>query len=423
MSHLNHPNKYNNSYIEYRPDYHADYSGGKSKYPQPNSSKKLQKVFVAVTFITSSAVGTHLLTESPPDPSVVHRSTELEKHFMESHDANAGAPSAHTPSRPDVTADNGDRSSAATRDPQIASKPDGSEANTTPKEDIVHNPAAEPGWPAHSDNPDTSFKIATFNIYHGTPGTNWRKRIGLSIDAIVQNQVDILMMQEVRENQWDKFATNKLTRDVYQIYPASYQGSDKFYTSENSIAYNKHRFSLVRAVQRWLPYKKNDAKHRKYPHVILKDKLTGNVIEAISRHDPAGPSEQSTYRRYNNALRQAELYERMHDKGRIVIEGSDLNSGYVTRDTNNITYGDKQYNLSICILARSGKYHDAYDLYNGINTSKCPLQSRNDNSVDHLIIPTSYLKVLNYKKIKNDPGNIIGSDVHDLHTAVVDYVK
>jgi endonuclease/exonuclease/phosphatase family metal-dependent hydrolase len=256
-----------------------------------------------------------------------------------------------------------------------------------------------------------SFRIATFNVQGAShTGGDFEARLQKSIDVINNNSADIVGFQEFQEPQRASFLNKE--RGTYDIYPkAAEYGGGSGHASENSIIWDKNKFSLVSGG--YMPNLKYfNGTPLKAPYVKLQT-TSGQQFYVLNTHDPADAGCDCAKIRYDNANEHVKFIQSLQDEKLPVFLTGDFNSGYSLgneqRHRNNPTYQNDADNLTYCILGRSKLTNDAFDVANN-RTFKCP-NDGNDNSVDHIYLSAG-LNVTKYFKVGNN-----GSDVHDTHFA------
>lgn len=131
-----------------------------------------------------------------------------------------------------------------------------------------------------------NFVVATFNVlgHSHTTGARSRPRFDASAPRLVRalevldrTGIDVVGFQELQRPQYKQFRAN--TVGEWAIYRGSRTDS------ENSIAWRKDKFRLVRGWNVAIPYFHGN--RRQMPVVMLKSRETGQRIFVMNVHNPA----------------------------------------------------------------------------------------------------------------------------------------
>ncbi len=199
----------------------------------------------------------------------------------------------------------------------------------------------------------------------------------------------------------------------YELYPSSLKAR----TGENAIGWDSTKFRLVEGgmmpnLQYFAPGNSLDA-----PWVKLQDisegPSSGQQFYVLNTHDPAGPGYAK--KRWENAKQHVIFINSLRSSGLPIFMTGDFNSGFNRRSDNNITYLNRDENLTYCIMTKEGYIQNAFDIYEEREV-KCP-NPGNDNSVDHIYLSDGVLVGKYYKLAAGVNKN--GSDNHDTHIAEV----
>lgn len=283
-------------------------------------------------------------------------------------------------------------------------------------DEVGKRPGDKPDSEPTNPGGGSTFRIASFNIFHGTD-KEWEARLFRSTKVLLDNQVDIAGLQEVRENQMKRFMKADLGGHRYAIYPPRFKGHKEGFVSENSIIWNKERFELVSSKE--VPFMYFGNAKRKLPQLKLRDRNTGQLFYVLNTHDPAFP--ENAAKRLQNANFYAQYLDNLAKEGLPIFFTGDFNSGYKVRlpPRGNTTLNNERKNLTYCILTRNGKFWDAWDASRN-KRGEGP-STDNANSVDHIFM-SSNVQVTKYFK-SEDGKKKNGSDVHDTIIAQVKIPK
>jgi hypothetical protein len=251
----------------------------------------------------------------------------------------------------------------------------------------------------------SGIRIATFNVQGAIHTSSWQGRMDQSINVLTSNDIGISGMQEMEANQRSYLLNN--VGSTYDIYPDHLvtDGNE----SQNSIIWYSSKFSLVKGgVQPNLKYFGGQPLHS--PWVLLKDNTTNQEFYVLNTHDPARP--ENAFLRYSNAQEHVKFIQSLMPDGFPILYTGDFNSGYSLRSSGNITYQNKNENLTYCIMTNNKLMNEAFDLSTSRNVT-CP-NPGNENEVDHIFM-TPGVTVAGFTKV---PPSQNGSDVHS--TVIVD---
>lgn len=255
-----------------------------------------------------------------------------------------------------------------------------------------------------------SFRISSFNIYYSTNKSDpqysikeWPERLARSVSVIKNNNLDVVGLQEVRENQWQRIQAGDMLGGTYDIFPKPYGGGS--YPGQNPIIWRNDKFTLMegKAIPGYTVTSGRSTNAN--TQVKLKSKETGQEFYVINHHEPVGAGD-AIKQRYDSAKERATYVKNLGDSGLPVFLTGDFNSGYNHRPPQPTYQGDRN-NLAYCIFTDNNLLWDAYDAA-ASRQGKCPTTS--DRGVDHIFMSTS-VTAKNYDYSISPRGN--GSDVHN----------
>lgn len=171
----------------------------------------------------------------------------------------------------------------------------------------------------------TPFTIATFNMLgasHTAPGGNKRgwadgaTRTRWAVDVLESHRADVVGFQEMQAVQARTF-TN-LTGYRYGLF--SPPGD-----TENSIAWDREAFTLVRATTQPIPYFEGHV--RNMPVVLLRSNQTGQYLYFVNVHNPADTRQhpRNAHWRRVATSREVALVRALRSHGRPVFVTGDMN--------------------------------------------------------------------------------------------------
>lgn len=259
-----------------------------------------------------------------------------------------------------------------------------------------------------------AFRVSSFNIYYSSDDGKsystemWEERLRRSSAVIRNNHLDVVGLQEVRQNQWQRIQDQDMLGSSYDIYPKNYQAGG--YGSQNPIVWDRAKFQLVEGKS--IPgYQVGGIKdNQANTQVKLKYIETGQEFYLINHHEPVGNVRDGTDRieaRYKSATERAAYVKDLQAKdGLPVFMTGDFNSGYFNRPQQQ-TYQDNRNNLAYCIFTADNLLWDALDASKN-NKGACPTTEA--PGVDHIFMSTN-VTAKNYDYSISPRGN--GSDVHN----------
>lgn len=265
--------------------------------------------------------------------------------------------------------------------------------------------------PVDTDGAGAKFRISSFNIYYNTNDSDpdyskgmWVERLSRSSKVIRDNHLEVVGLQEVRQDQWQRIQDNDMLGGQYDIYPKTYAAGG--YGSQNPIVWDINVFELVEGKPipgyQVLGPKNSDANIQ----VKLRYIATGQEIYVINHHEPVGTGD-SIKARYDSAVERTAYAIDLRAKEKVpVFLTGDFNSGYDHRPPQPTYLGDRN-NLAYCIFTANDLMWDAYDAAKNIK-GKCP--TRDAPGVDHIFMTTD-VTASNWDYSIAPRGN--GSDVHN----------
>lgn len=245
---------------------------------------------------------------------------------------------------------------------------------------------------AENTSAGASFIMGTVNVLHSKEGGNvdgtWPNRIVRTVKTIKDNNMDVVGMQEVKKDQWQRFKDTDMLGSDYDIYPTNYDAASANDTgaASNPIAYRKDMFELVDGKS--IPgYNANAKKLDKAViQVKLRYKSTGQEFYVMNMHEPVGNGDAIKARFDSIKEKIAQIKElRQKDDSPIFLTG-DMNSKY-THEPKQATYQNDINNLPYCMLTADNLLWDAFDAEKK-KTGKCPSQ-KEGRGVDHIYMDTS----------------------------------
>lgn len=171
----------------------------------------------------------------------------------------------------------------------------------------------------------TPFTIATFNMLgasHTAPGGNKRgwadgvTRARWAVDVLESHRADVVGFQEMQAVQARTFSA--LTGYEYGLF--SPPGD-----TENSIAWSRAAFTLVRATTQPIPYFEGHV--RDMPVVLLRSNQTGQYLYFVNVHNPADTRQHphNAHWRRVATSREVALVRALRSHGRPVLVTGDMN--------------------------------------------------------------------------------------------------
>ncbi len=270
------------------------------------------------------------------------------------------------------------------------------------------------------------FRLASFNILHSTSdgASNWESRLQRSASVIKNNSLDVVGLQEVRQNQWARLPS--LLDGKYGIYPENYGSAGMAAT--NSVIWNKDTVEFVSGKAIAGYHVMGSYSDKAVIQVRLKLKQSGQDIYLLNQHEPVGNDGSNAsattgqpLARYKSAKERAEYVQNLASEKVPIFLTGDFNSKYNNEDAQR-TYQDNRNNSVYCILTAENLLWDSYDAFKGLR-GVCPTKSPDTSltglgslgPVDHIFLSRG-VSVTKYDATISPPAN--GSDSH--HTVVAD---
>lgn len=264
----------------------------------------------------------------------------------------------------------------------------------------------------------SEFNIATFNILYSTgSSSDWQARLNHTSDVIKNKEggLDVVGLQEVRENQWRALQTSDHLGDAYDIYPKPY--SKEGYAGQNPVVWKKDRFELVEgsSLPGYTVLAKKDSSVS--IQVKLRDRASGQEFYVINGHHPAG----------NGFDRQrTEMVKALYDHAKSI--NSDTTPVFMMADFNTKLMpvdqgaGTRREDLAYCVLTQQPFWH-VYDARDN-KTGHCPSTEfsldggRVPMPVDHIFMS----RTVDASKVSRVAGGK-GSNGSDVHDTIIARVK
>jgi peptidoglycan hydrolase-like protein with peptidoglycan-binding domain len=156
---------------------------------------------------------------------------------------------------------------------------------------------------------ETDLVISSFNITgssHTGPGgehpefESGKKRVRYAAKLLKKHKVDVVGFQELQGDQLKEF--RRVTDNKYGVFPGSKMARRD---SENSVAWNKEEWSLVKGDTVKIPYFNGTKRHM--PVVLLENKETGQRAYFTNFHNPADTKRFHNQQKYRNAATNIEI--------------------------------------------------------------------------------------------------------------------
>lgn len=138
-----------------------------------------------------------------------------------------------------------------------------------------------------NERPVAEFTMASFNTLGATHRGGAANRTRMMRDLLVSHHVDVVALQEFQRPQRAAFA--RYAAGTYDTYPGT---TGRSLDAENSVAWRRDTFDLVKGETRAYPYFGGHV--RNMPRVLLRHRRTGVEVWVTSYHNPAN------IRRYGN---------------------------------------------------------------------------------------------------------------------------
>lgn len=264
------------------------------------------------------------------------------------------------------------------------------------------------------------FNVGSFNIYYSTHKRRWHlshvmmpERMAKSV-YVIEKYLDLVGLQEVREDQWKLIQEKHMLGDDWGIFPTRYAT----YASQNPIVWKRSEFKFLEGDTIDGPHVTLPGVHpNSTSQVKLLHEATGRTVYLINAHHPVGTDMQSAQARYDNAVWQAKYVKQLQENHpeALIIATADWNSRY---DENDIqpTVGNNPQNTAYCLMMNDGGMIDALDAYESREKAELPTkcEPRSVLGVDHAFLSNvNWLEVTNYRYREGElaaPAN--GSDRH-----------
>jgi endonuclease/exonuclease/phosphatase family metal-dependent hydrolase len=184
--------------------------------------------------------------------------------------------------------------------------------------------------PTQSSGKGSDFVVSSFNVLgssHTKAGGEkpWMgpgpERVRNVASLLRQHHVDLVGFQEMQHDQAAEF---KRVAPEYSVYSTTH-GKGKNPDTENSIAWRKDKFQLVKGSTLDIPYFEGGIRH--IPVVLLRDKKTGQQVYVINTHNPADTKKHHQQERYRDEAtrREVALVNKLKATGIPVIVTGDMN--------------------------------------------------------------------------------------------------
>ncbi|HEY9723662.1 MAG TPA: endonuclease/exonuclease/phosphatase family protein [Oscillatoriaceae cyanobacterium] len=200
---------------------------------------------------------------------------------------------------------------------------------TTPTTTPTGPVAPPPSKPPVTAGGKTQFNVASFNVLgyaHTQPGGNepWMgsgiTRMDRAVQLIKSKNLDVVGFQEFEKPQAQEFV--KQAGNEYALYPGL---NKKIHDSENSIAWRKDKWDLVKAQTFPVHYFNGNIRH--VPIVLLRDKQTGQEVYFVNTHNPADTKQHPNQGKWRAADMpiEASVMNQLKASGLPVIFTGDFN--------------------------------------------------------------------------------------------------
>lgn len=184
--------------------------------------------------------------------------------------------------------------------------------------------------PTPSSGKGSDFVVSSFNVLgssHTKAGGEkpWMgsgpERVRNVATLLRQHHVDVVGFQEMQHDQAAEF---KRVAPEYTVYSTTH-GKGKSPDTENSIAWRKDKFALVKGSTLDIPYFGGSIRH--IPVVLLRDKQTGQQVYVINTHNPADTAKHHQQERFRDEAtrREVALVNQLKATGIPVIVTGDMN--------------------------------------------------------------------------------------------------
>jgi hypothetical protein len=244
-----------------------------------------------------------------------------------------------------------------------------------------------------------TLRLATFNIFHsdGEATKVWQDRLRLSMDVITSNDLDVVGLQEARQNQQGSLMNKNFLGGKYGIFPTKTSRPD---FSPNAVIFNTSKWQMVPEGTTKFPIAYDgDPKANVAVQVKLRQagcSGTCQEIYVINTHDPADVRQGTNAIRAANSKIYVDRIKQLSKEGIPIFLTGDFNSKYPEP--------------AHCVISGSGVIKDTWEIYN-----KIPGCAKNRDvglEIDR-IYATPDTVVNKYWSAKSGEKNGNGSDVHD----------
>jgi len=267
----------------------------------------------------------------------------------------------------------------------------------------------------------STFRIGSFNIYYSTDDSKpayskqqYKERLNRSAGVIKDENIEVVGLQEVRENQWSYIQDSSVLGGSYDIYPNKYGSAG--YAAQNPIIWKRDRFSLVEGKS--IPgYTVTGGRNPKAnTQVLLKDKSSGQEFYLINSHEPVsekGREGKPAKDKLEAAKEKSDYVKKLQDSGGKVFLTGDFNQRRNGQGQQPVYQGSVN-NTFYCILTDNNLMVHVKDSTSN-KSGKCP--DKDNEGPDQIymtkgIIATKYdYKTHTPKANGSDSHNTLFADV------------
>jgi endonuclease/exonuclease/phosphatase family metal-dependent hydrolase len=253
------------------------------------------------------------------------------------------------------------------------------------------------------------FNVGSFNICYGVAagggypscarGVGFEERLQNTVKTIKDNDIQVVGLQEVRENQWNALQNTNALGGTYDIFPKPYgRGA---YPGQNPVIWKTSEFELIKDGSKAIDgYSVTSGPNATaYTQVKLRYISTGQTFYLINVHEPVGTGSAIATARKKSAELLASKVKDLSGEGIPIFITGDFNSKYQACGAGVVqtALDCKRENMPYCILTNNTGLWDSWDAFNK-KTGTCPSQDYNGGPgpVDHIYL-SSGVEVSKYK--------------------------